>query len=229
MEDWQSKLEEFIETASHDLHAPLRKLSVLMDRFTEKIKTSLDDEAKGYISRMNNNIHEMRVLIDNLSELARANNPVINYTECDLGSLVKQVQQDLQEEITEKKAVISVDKLPVVKADPVQYRQLFRNILENAIKFSKKDIAPQISIQLQEVTDDKIKIVISDNGIGFKTEYAERIFEPFVRLHAKSQYPGSGLGLAICKKIIANHHGIIYAEGRENEGSRFTLILPSNP
>ena len=131
-----------------------------------------------------------------------------------------------------------VNPLPVVKGNYVQYQQLFKNLLENAIKFSRKDVPPEVCISCEAMKRDEkfffnlplnkeyYKIEISDNGIGFNQVNAEKIFEPFVRLHPKSEYEGSGLGLSICKKIADNHDGIIYAEGEENKGSRFTLILP---
>ena len=110
--------------------------------------------------------------------------------------------------------------------------------MENAIKFAKKNVPPKISITEDQISDEEKKIVpfpdgnnyhkiaICDKGIGFNQANAEKIFEPFIRLHSKSEYEGNGLGLAICKKIVSNHRGIIYAEGNENEGSRFVLILP---
>jgi signal transduction histidine kinase len=125
-----------------------------------------------------------------------------------------------------------------VKGNPVQYHQLFKNLIENALKFTRKGVVPELCISSESVGEDEkiffnlplrknyYKIEVSDKGIGFNQVNAERIFEPFVRLHSKSEYEGSGLGLSICKKIAGNHDGIIYAEGSENEGSRFTLILP---
>ena len=124
------------------------------------------------------------------------------------------------------------------KGDAEQYCCLFKNLLENAIKFSKKDSVPNIQIRSSVVSPEEkdqfnlegdrlyYKIEITDNGIGFKKDYTEKIFRPFVRLHGKSQFPGNGMGLAICKKIMNVHHGIIYAESLENEGARFTLVLP---
>ena len=133
---------------------------------------------------------------------------------------------------------VHVNVLPVLKGSYVQFQQLFKNLLENAIKFSKKDIPPQIRITSELTAKDEnfffnlpsnkkyYKIEFGDNGIGFNQVNAEKIFEPFVRLHSKSEYEGSGLGLSICKKIVDNHDGIIYAEGEENKGARFTLIFP---
>jgi len=162
-------------------------------------------------------------------------------TKCDLHLIVNQVLEMMNEEIEGKHTLIQTDHLPVVYGNSFQYEQLFKNLFENAMKFSKKNIPVKIDVRTNMVTsEEKIlfalksdkkyyRIDITDNGIGFNQSYAEKIFEPFVRLHPKSQYEGSGLGLTICKKIVTNHNGIIYAEGNEKEGSRFVLFLPEIP
>jgi signal transduction histidine kinase len=126
----------------------------------------------------------------------------------------------------------------VLQGDSEQYELLFKNLLSNAIRFCKKDKLPIIEIRSESLSTEEIKrfnlgehkiyyrITIKDNGIGFGEEYSEIIFNPFVRLNGKSEYPGNGIGLSICKKIVENHHGIIYAEGDENSGARIVLILP---
>ena len=130
--------------------------------------------------------------------------------------------------------------LPVVEAVPSQMKQLFTNIINNAIKFHKEGIVPEIIIESELFSEkekfsfelnkniDYYKIQITDNGIGFESEYATRIFQVFQRLHGKSEYPGSGIGLAICKKILEYHQGIIYAENVAGIGARFTFIIPKN-
>jgi len=147
----------------------------------------------------------------------------------------------IKEEIEEKNVVINIGRLPVIQGNDFQYRQLFKNLFENAIKFSKKNIPLKVDVKTKSVTEDEkylfklenqkkfYRIEIGDNGIGFNQNYAEKIFQPFVRLHSRAKYEGKGLGLAICKKIVMNHKGIIYAEGNENKGSRFVLILPESP
>jgi len=235
---YKEPVSDFIEAAAHDLHAPLRKLSILIDRVFTKHNEQFSDDAKEYVTRINTCIEEMRSLIDGLTELAMADAHTFAIVDCDLNVIVHETLDMMNEEIKEKGAKIEVNPLPVVKGSVIQYQQLFRNLLENAVKFSRKDIAPEICISCESMRkDEKIffnlpldeqyyKIEIGDNGIGFNQVNAEKIFEPFVRLHPKSEYEGSGLGLSICKKIVDNHHGIIYAEGDENKGSRFTLILP---
>ena len=235
---YKDQVSDFVEAAAHDLHAPLRKLSILIDRVFTKHAEQFPADAKEYVTRINRCIEEMRLLIDGMTELAKAEVHAFAFVDCDLNIIIQQTLDVLNEEIKEKNAKIEVNPLPVIKGNHVQYQQLFKNLLENAIKFSRKDVSPAICISCEAMKRDEkfffklplnkeyYKIEISDNGIGFNQVNAEKIFEPFVRLHSKSEYEGSGLGLSICKKIADNHDGIIYAEGEENKGSRFTLILP---
>ena len=234
----KEQVSDFIEAAAHDLHAPLRKLSILIDRVFTKHTEHFPPDAKEYITRINTCIEEMRSLVDGLTELAKAEAHTFSSVDCDLNIIMQQALDAMNEEIREKHAKIEVNMLPVLKGSYVQFQQLFKNLLENAIKFSKKDIPPQIRITSELTAKDEnfffnrqpnkkyYKIEIGDNGIGFNQVNAENIIEPFVRLHSKSEYEGSGLGLSICKKIADSHDGIIYAEGNENNGARFTLILP---
>jgi light-regulated signal transduction histidine kinase (bacteriophytochrome) len=235
---YKEQVSDFVEAAAHDLHAPLRKLSILIDRVFTKHAEQFPADAKEYVTRINTCIEEMRSLIDGLTELAKAEAHTVAFVDCDLSIIMQQTLEVMNEEIKEKHAKIEVNPLPVVKGNYVQYQQLFKNLLENAIKFSRKGVSPEVCIGSEPMErDEKIffnlpldkkyyKIEMGDNGIGFNQVNAEKIFEPFVRLHSKSEYEGSGLGLSICKKIADNHDGIIYAEGDENKGSRFTLILP---
>lgn len=237
----KEQVSDFVEAAAHDLHAPLRKLSVLIDRVFTKHKEQFSDDAKEYISRIDTCIEEMRSLIDGLTALAKADTRMIEVTDCDLNVIVRQTKNLLNDEITEKRAKIDLNTLPVINGSYTQYQQLFKNLIENAIKFTRNKVSPEICISAEPIgKDEKIflklpvdkkyfKIEISDHGIGFNQVNADKIFEPFVRLHSKSEYEGNGLGLSICKKIVDNHHGIIYAEGAENKGALFTLILPETP
>lgn len=226
---------DFIDMAVHDLDAPLRKLSLLVGMLMDKL--SPDKDTQVYIERIENCVGDMRSLIDDLSVLAKVSSGKREYTSCKLNSIIEQSLEDLSL-ASKEKAIINKYSLPEIEGDAEQYYCLFRNLLENAIKFCKKDTIPQINIQSSVLNGNEkdhfalppdrlyYKIEISDNGIGFKKEFSEKIFRPFVRLHGKSQFPGNGMGLAICKKIMNIHQGIIYAEGMENEGARFTLVLP---
>jgi signal transduction histidine kinase len=231
---------EFIDLAAHDLDAPLRKLSLLIERLTHKYKTEPGSDMQGYFTRIQSSIADMRSLVDSLSHLSGLNlAPAINMS-CDINAIIKEILMSLQQKAPGKNIAATVTTLPVLNGDLSQYRQLFQNLLQNALRFSKTDSTLQIKISaLPLLSEEKeslqlqgnknwFRITVADNGIGFRQEYAEQIFKPFVRLHGKSEYPGPGMGLAICKKITDNHGGIIYAEGKEAEGATFTLILPQS-
>lgn len=235
---YKEQYSEFIDSAAHDLYAPLRKLSVFVEKLTDKLEHNQQADVQTYISRIKRTMVGMQLIIDHLAELSRVTNDEIRYTSSDLNQILKGVIQDLQKTIKEKKAEITISDLPVIEGDRTQLCLLFRHLLENALHFSKKDLPSRITIrsmpiennekQLFKLMDNTIysKIEIEDNGQGFDPKYAKKIFKPFVRLNTKLAVSGHGLGLAISKKIISNHNGIIFAESKENSGARFVILLP---
>jgi len=147
----------------------------------------------------------------------------------DLNEKVQRVLDDLELDVQQKGAIISVDKLPVVKGYRRQLQQLFQNLISNALKYSKKDVPPRIDISATEVTEHEKPyhlIKVKDNGIGFEQEYADKIFQMFTRLHGKGEYSGTGVGLSIVKKVIENHNGYIRVESTPGKGSIFKVFLP---
>jgi len=233
--NYQKDYAEFIELAAHDLDAPLRKLSVLIDRMVMRIDPVSD--IGDYNTRIQACLSDMRSMIDSLSVLAGFSSMVTKNDTCEIEKIITKTTNDLQKQ-EQNKITITSSSLPVLQGDSEQYELLFKNLLANAIRFHKKDILPIIEIRSESLSTEEIKrfnlgehkvyfrITIKDNGIGFRQDYSDIIFNPFVRLNGKSEYPGNGIGLSICKKIVENHHGIIYAEGDENSGARFVLILP---
>lgn len=239
LERYKEDHAEFIDIAAHNLDAPLRKLGVLIERVTGVPgSTGKDEQTENYMQRIRSCLGDMRSLIDNLAILSRVTSGGLKPVTCAIETIVQEEWQNLRHEVNEKKAVLSTGSLPELEGDTAQYRQLFRQILSNSLRFSKNGEPPAIRIHSSVVNDkekqahglaqdtDYFKIEISDNGIGFKPEYAEKIFRPFLRLHGKSEYPGNGIGLALCKRIVENHRGVIYAEADESEGARFVLLLP---
>jgi len=232
------ELEEFAYVASHDLQEPLRKISTFCGRLADKFTQELSDEGKLYIDRIMASAENMRILIDNLLEFSRISRIQQPFVDLNLNFVLQQVKNELELTIEETGAKIIADKLPVVQASLSQMKQLFNNVLNNAIKFRKPDVAPEINILSHQLSSSEKKLYklqpdkefcsirFCDNGIGFENEYANKIFQIFQRLHGKSDYPGSGIGLAICKKIADQHHGIIFAENILHKGACFTLILP---
>lgn len=232
------ELEEFAYVASHDLQEPLRKISTFSDRLIEKYNDLLEGEGKMYLERIIASAGSMRMLIDNLLDFSRLSKSTQPFTDVNLAFVLREVKTELELTIEETGTKIKSEELPKIDAVHSQMKQLFTNILNNAIKFRKEDLPPVISI-INTLIDEAearsmglapgtnyYKIQVTDNGIGFEDEYAQKIFQIFQRLHAKSEYPGSGIGLAICKKIVDNHYGAIYAENLPGEGARFTIILP---
>ena len=235
----EDKFYEFIEGAAHDLQAPLRKISVLVERAFKKDENKFDDDTKEYIRRIESCVDEMKLLLTGLLGLVRADATTDVDEICDLDKIAREILENMSEEITNKRVAIHIDTLPTVHGNATLYARVFRNLLENAFKFTKGDGA-RVEIKTTIVTDEDrnkfqlankkyYRIEISDNGLGFHSSNEQKIFEPFVRLHPRSEYKGSGLGLFICKKIVARHNGIIYAEGNEKQGARFILILPETP
>jgi PAS domain S-box-containing protein len=232
------ELEEFAYVASHDLQEPLRKISTFSGRLMERFDETLKDEGKLYLERIMASAGNMRTLIDNLLEFSRISRTKQPFVPLNLNFVLHQVKSDLELNIEETETRIDADSLPVIDGSLSQMKQLFNNIINNAIKFRKPGEVPVIDItssrlsleSRQRFNLDRAKnycsIRFTDNGIGFESEYATRIFQIFQRLHGKSEYPGSGIGLAICKKIVDRHHGSMFAENIEGRGACFTVILP---
>ncbi len=230
-------LEQFAYVASHDLQEPLRKIRAFGDRLVMKYKDTLEATGQDYIRRMQNAATRMQVLIDDLLRFSRVARNEQDFQEVSLSTIIQEVISDLETVIEEKNAQLILDDLPKIKADSLQIRQLFQNLISNALKFSKEDQDPLIHISYQEITLDSeeanlhfpkkiCEISVKDNGIGFDNKYAERIFHIFQRLHGRNQFQGTGVGLAICQKIVENHEGYIRAHGQPDQGATFTVGLP---
>ncbi|MFN2440426.1 MAG: ATP-binding protein, partial [Chitinophagaceae bacterium] len=235
-----TELESFTYVASHDLQEPLRKIQTFAGLLQERKKEQLSEDVKADLIKITTAANRMRVLIDDLLNYSCIVKDKHSYVETDLNKVVDNVLIDFDLLIAQKKAIIKVEKLPTIEAIPLQMSQLFCNTIANALKFSKRDIPPVINIttnglskvQLDQYPNLKKEIeyfefIIKDNGIGFNQKYADQIFTIFQRLNGYNEYAGTGIGLAMCRKIALNHGGEIYAEGKENEGAVFHIILPA--
>lgn len=232
------ELEEFAYAASHDLQEPLRKITTFGSRLREKFGDILGTEGQMYLDRMEAASGNMRNLIENLLELSRVSRSNHAFEYIDLSLVAREAILDLEIPMEESGAIVKVDTLPELEAIPSLIRQMFINLLGNALKFRKPDVKPEIRIsafkisrkdkELHLLPTDKnyYQIDVEDNGIGFDQDYEHRIFQIFQRLHGKSEYPGSGIGLSICKRIAERHNGQIFATGRPGEGATFSFIIP---
>jgi signal transduction histidine kinase len=233
------ELDRFAYVASHDLQEPLRKIMVFSDVVAMKLEGKVDSDVQNSLNKIVRASERMQKLINDLLKFSRHSNTIDDFKEVDLNELLADVLSDMEADISKKQADIQVDKLPVIHAIPSQLRQLFQNLIGNALKFARNGINPVIRIESQlienmEVTDNHglsssktfHRIFVHDNGIGFDAKYAEDIFVVFKRLHSYHEFEGSGIGLSICKKIVDKHKGTIAAEGKLNEGATFIITLP---
>jgi PAS domain S-box-containing protein len=221
------ELESFASIASHDLQDPLRRIQSFGERLKATADPALGPESRDYIERILNTTARMRRLIQDLLTFARVTSKAQPFARVDLGQVVRDVMMDLEVAIEQAGARITVGELPALEADPTQMRQLLQNLLSNALKFRRKDVAPLISLQASvDPQARRLELWVQDNGIGFDESYRERIFQLFQRLHSSDKYEGSGLGLALCRKIVERHGGTIEARSAPNSGATFTVTLP---
>jgi signal transduction histidine kinase len=231
-----AELEQFAYVASHDLQEPLRKIETFGDRLKTKCSSDLSDRGVEYIDRMQNAAGRMRILIQDLLEFSRVSSKSQPFDSVDLQEIVLGVLSDLETRIEETQSSVKVGNLPTLDADPLQMRQLFQNLIGNALKFRRSEEPLRIEINSKSLhimqNNGKTKavetcqITVADNGIGFEQKYTDRIFRVFQRLHSRSDYDGTGIGLAVCAKIAERHGGSIMAEGIPNQGATFIVTLP---
>jgi len=232
LESLNKELDGLAFMASHDLQEPIRKIQTFCDLLAIKIKNEITEEAKKYLVAIQNSAERMQILIRDLLTFSRISSETPGMGECDLNLLLKEVIVDVELKVKEKKATIKVDELPTVYGNVTLLRSLFLNLLENALKYSRKDDAPLVHFSISSENQSRHKeegqcyISVIDNGIGFEQAYADYIFEMFRRLHSLSEYEGTGIGLAICKKIVEKHNGQISARSELGKGSVFTVRLP---
>lgn len=213
--------------ASHDLQDPLRKIIAFASQLKKESLGSLNEKAKDYLARMERTALRMRQFIDDLLDYSKASTQPRALRPVKLGKVMNVVLSLLDERIAKTKARIEVGDLPVIEGDEFQMQQLLQNLVGNALKFHKEGVPPLISIQSRPCGDGFHEITVTDNGIGFDESFLQRIFQPFDRLHGRSQYEGSGIGLAICQEVVNRHGGEITARSSKGQGSTFIVRLPA--
>jgi two-component system, chemotaxis family, CheB/CheR fusion protein len=243
LEQSNSDLQQFASVASHDLQEPLRKIQM----FSKAIKDAIEENGNGntddtshYVDKIIHSSDRMRSLITDVLNYSRLSDNNSTFAVTDLNEIIKGTLEDFELTIKEKNATIQVGELPVLPVIPGQIRQVFQNLISNALKFSKKNVPPLIRITSQPLAKRSFmsmvqkdgpfySITISDNGIGFDPQFSNNIFNLFQRLHSKDKFEGTGIGLAITKKIVEKHNGLIRADSKEDVGATFVIILPSKP
>ena len=237
LEKVNKELDRFAFMASHDLQEPLRKIRTFSDRIFNKYRSSLDNDSTRDFQRIHHATQRMQDLINDILEFSKLGITGRQFEQIDLTPLVREVIDDLQQDIREKNAQVELADLPTLPVHQGLMKPLFHNLISNALKYARKNVPPRINIFSaplpegveggnQPAAIQYHRIYVSDNGIGFRQEYAEQIFEMFKRLHGNDEYGGTGVGLALCKKIMEKHNGHISALSRENEGSTFIVSVP---
>jgi PAS domain S-box-containing protein len=225
LERSNQELEQFAYVASHDLQEPLRMVASYLQLLEKRYGEKLGEDAKDFIRYAVDGATRMKRLINDLLTYSRVGTRGNPFEITDLNMVLEQVQSNLEAAIIESGAIISTETLPTVFSDETQMMQLFQNLIGNAIKFSHPDKTPDIDIQVHQ-KNSAWEIAVSDNGIGFDPQFAERIFVIFQRLHGKNEYTGTGIGLAISKRIVERHGGQIWTVSNLGEGATFKFSLP---
>jgi len=237
-----SELQQIAYVTSHDLQEPLRKIRTFSDVLITKYEQALNHDGKAILDRMNQNVLTMQERIADLSSFASLSATGESNSAVDLHKIVLDVQHELRSIVDQKKATITLSLLPVVHGYAGQLQILFREILDNALKFSRDGVQPRITITANQVRGDQLErlekkysqrnftvVTVYDNGIGFENEYSSKIFILFQRLHMhESPYQGKGIGLAICQRIMTNHDGFITANGEPGQGATIRLYFPQS-
>jgi two-component system CheB/CheR fusion protein len=236
LEEFNDQLQTFSSAASHDLQEPLHKIHMFCSRILDS-GDNLSEANLQNLMRVMISIENMQQLITDLIGYTRITLPETDYKTTNLNVLVKKVVSEMHDAISEKKASVTIEALPELTVLPYQIRQLFSNLISNAVKYAKEDTSPEIKIWESQPSKEEIKTLggnpeipyfkvnVSDNGIGFNEEEAKRIFEPFYRLHSKDKYKGSGLGLTLVKKIMTNHLGFATVTSQPEAGTTFHLYF----
>jgi signal transduction histidine kinase len=237
LEQSNKELQDFASVASHDLQEPLRKVQAFSDRLRTRSGAVLDDQARDYLDRVQNAAQRMQTLINDLLTYARVSTKAQPFVSTDLVKVTREVVSDLEVRIEQANGRVEVGELPQLDADPLQVRQLMQNLIGNALKYKRPDVAPVVKVFGRHPVNKPLvpvghsanpfcEILIEDNGIGFDEIYVDRIFTIFQRLHGRTEYEGTGVGLAVCRKIAERHGGTITARSTLGAGSTFMVTLP---
>jgi PAS domain S-box-containing protein len=242
-------LQDFAFIASHDLQEPLRKIRAFGELLETRSRGRFDQQERDYLERMIFAAERMRRMIDDLLTYSRITTRAQPFAPVDLNQVAEEVLSDLEMRILSTGGRVQLSRLPQIEADMPQMQQLMQNLIGNALKFHLPGVPPVVKVYAEEFVrpgqpvffetaqqefvdgqgkEEMVRIIVEDNGIGLDMEYRERIFQPFQRLHGRSEYEGSGIGLAICRRIVERHHGEITVQSEPGHGATFIVSLPTN-
>ncbi len=220
-------LERFAHIASHDLKEPVRKMLIVTDQLKNRHQSSLGDGMR-LVDKLSKAASRLNQMIESILKFSTVSYESHKAEPVDLNNTINDVLDDLELIISEKHAQVIKEPLPVIEGSSALLHQLFYNLINNSLKFSKDGIDPLIKIEAKEISTEEniVEIIVSDNGIGFNQDDATRIFQSFFRLHSKDRFEGTGLGLALCKRIVERHGGTIEAMSSPGNGSSFKIRIP---
>ena len=218
-------LEAFSYSVSHDLRAPLRKIGYFTELLTETYGEKLGDKGNDWLDKLNGQAREMTHLIDVLLEFSRMGRQTLRKTSVPMRDMAEEIARNAGEQENGRRIQFNIHPLPEAPADKDLIRQVWINLISNAVKYTAREKEALVEIGAEEKNGDVI-YYIKDNGVGFDMNYADKLFSPFQRLHSRSDFEGTGIGLATVERIIARHNGKIWVEAAPDEGACFYFQLP---
>ncbi|ACA98305.1 MULTISPECIES: ATP-binding protein [Cyanophyceae] len=225
LEQSNQELEQFAYIASHDLKQPLASIYSWSQLLQVRYGNCLDEKGSSYLNAIQDSVRQMTQLIEDLLTYSRVDRVENTAVDVDCNLIVHQVCNRLSSAIAQQSAKLTIDSLPTIQGNPLQISQIFQNLIENALKYCREEVPPQIRISAVQ-NDNHWVFSCHDNGIGIEADYFEQIFYAFKRLHSQSQYSGTGIGLAVCKKIVRRYGGEIWLTSTFGEGSTFYFSFP---
>ena len=226
LEGANRELESFSYSVSHDLRSPLRAIDGYSLMLEEDYGPQLDDTARRYIQTIRAGSQRMAALIDDLLTFSRLSRQSLNRQTVDMTTLARRAAAEVLENQPEPKPAVNIPDLPAVPGDPALLRQVWTNLISNAVKYSAKSATPEVQVRAA-AEGRQVRFEIEDNGVGFDMKYADKLFGVFQRLHSMDEYPGTGVGLAIVQRIISRHQGAVTAKGERGKGATFGFTLPT--